>query len=171
MIEYGDEKVFVELKGAGKLLQQLPHTVNELHENGRPLVVVMVTVAMADTLTPESKQNRGNKHTHNTTNIILNLINRCTCANLWPNESHSFSMRTYREKKRQISHEKLNKHYGKLSSPFSTHLHSSDGAEVRVHHEHCQGSELSSAVPAVRAVDDDRRLLELDGLHDLNSST
>ena len=58
MVEYGDEKVLVELEGTGKLFQQLPHAVDELDENGRPLVVVMVTVAMADTLTPGEDKTR-----------------------------------------------------------------------------------------------------------------
>ena len=89
MIQYGDEKVFIELKRTRKLLQQLPNTVHELHENGWPLVVVMVTITMANTLMPREKIGYLLKNRY-----TLNLTNCCTCANLCPNDSHSFSMRT-----------------------------------------------------------------------------
>ena len=56
MIKYGDQKVFVELEGTGKLLQQLPNAVNELDKDGRPLVVAMVTVAVANALMPGERK-------------------------------------------------------------------------------------------------------------------
>ena len=45
-----------------------------------------------------------------------------------------------------------------------TYLKSSDSSVVRVQHEHGQSSELSSPVPAVSAVDNDRGLVLLNQL-------
>ena len=50
MVEDGDQEMLVELKGVGKLFSHLPHTVNELDKDGRPLVVTVVLVSMSDAL-------------------------------------------------------------------------------------------------------------------------
>lgn len=50
MVKDGDQEVFVELKGIGELDSHLPDTVNELEEDGSPLVITVVSVSMTQSL-------------------------------------------------------------------------------------------------------------------------
>ena len=50
MVKYGDQEVFIELKGIGELDSHLPDTVNELEEDGSPLVITVVSVSMTQSL-------------------------------------------------------------------------------------------------------------------------
>ena len=51
VVEHGDQELFVKLKRAGVPSQHLPRAVHKLHEDWRPFLVVMLAVAMANTLT------------------------------------------------------------------------------------------------------------------------
>lgn len=50
MIYYRDEKTVVELKSVGKLLCDLPNTVDKLEEYWRPVSVGVIVVPVADSL-------------------------------------------------------------------------------------------------------------------------
>ena len=58
VVQDESEEVLVELERVGELVCHLPHAVDELQENGRPIVVVVLVFAVADPvaeLVPETK--------------------------------------------------------------------------------------------------------------------
>ena len=58
VVENESEKVFVKLKRVGKLVRHLPHAVDELQEDGGPVVVVVFVLTVADPvseLVPEAE--------------------------------------------------------------------------------------------------------------------
>lgn len=73
---YGDEEALVELKGTGELLGQLPHTLQELINDGRHLFRISIKVSI-----PEGTQLCLNCPPHHTLfriiHSILNSIPRC----------------------------------------------------------------------------------------------
>lgn len=50
VVEYSNEELLVELEGAGELLGDLPHAVDELHEHRWSVRVRVVLVSVSDSL-------------------------------------------------------------------------------------------------------------------------
>ena len=50
VIQNGDQEVLVELEGIRELFRHLPHTVYELNEDGRSLVIPVVLVTVTNAL-------------------------------------------------------------------------------------------------------------------------
>lgn len=50
MVEYRDQKVFVELERVWELFRHLPHAVDELQKHRRSIRVRVVVVAVSDAL-------------------------------------------------------------------------------------------------------------------------
>lgn len=74
MVQNGDQKMFVELKGVRKLLSDLPNAIDELQKHRGSIRVAVMVVAVPHSLLHKNKTNTKTKQKKNEQKYLLKLM-------------------------------------------------------------------------------------------------